>query len=206
MDHFLNLPEDKQNKIVDAALAAFARGGYKKTSVSDVAAAAGISKPMVFHYFGKKKMLYFYLLDFCNGQIVQAIERTYDKAVTDFFERITMASRIKYDVVCHHPGMLGFLESVCYEQDPAVYVDIQAFLNSDAMKQLQDQVIFERVDVSKFKDGVDPRQVMDMIVILSYGFISRMRGQLAANIDQIYSELEVYMQLLKNNLYKPEYL
>ena len=37
--------------IIDAALAIFGINGYKKASVSDIAAAAGISKAMVFRYY-----------------------------------------------------------------------------------------------------------------------------------------------------------
>ena len=44
MENFLNLPEEKQNTILDAAFAAFGANGYKKASIADIAAAAGISK------------------------------------------------------------------------------------------------------------------------------------------------------------------
>ena len=49
MEKFLNLPVEKQNIIIDAALKNFAVHGYKKTSISDIASSAGISKAMVFH-------------------------------------------------------------------------------------------------------------------------------------------------------------
>lgn len=62
MEKFLNLPVEKQNIIIDAALKNFAVHGYKKTSISDIASSAGISKAMVFHYFGTKKELYVYLV------------------------------------------------------------------------------------------------------------------------------------------------
>lgn len=55
LERFFRLSEEKQNSIIDAALKAFGINGYKKTSVSDIAAEAGISKAMVFHYFGTKR-------------------------------------------------------------------------------------------------------------------------------------------------------
>jgi AcrR family transcriptional regulator len=60
MEKFFNLSTEKQQKIVDAALASFGANGYKKTSIRDIAAEAGISKAMIFHYFGTKKQLYLY--------------------------------------------------------------------------------------------------------------------------------------------------
>jgi len=60
---------EKQNLIIDAALKTFAMHGYKKTSISDIASTAGISKAMVFHYFGTKKELYLYLVNTCVDSI-----------------------------------------------------------------------------------------------------------------------------------------
>lgn len=34
MEKFFNLPEDKQNTIIDAALKSFGTNGYKKSSIS----------------------------------------------------------------------------------------------------------------------------------------------------------------------------
>ena len=51
LEKFLSLPIDKQDIIVNAALTCFGINGYKKTSISDIAAAAGISKALIFHYF-----------------------------------------------------------------------------------------------------------------------------------------------------------
>jgi len=65
MEKFLNLPMEKQNSIIDAALKTFAVHGYKKTSISDISSSAGISKAMVFYYFGTKKELYLYLVNTC---------------------------------------------------------------------------------------------------------------------------------------------
>ena len=42
--NFHNLPPEKQRNIIDAGLNAFGRNGYAKTSMNDVARAAGVSK------------------------------------------------------------------------------------------------------------------------------------------------------------------
>lgn len=55
MEKFLSLPMEKRNLIIDAALKSFGLHGYKKASISDIASSAGISKAMMFHYFGTKK-------------------------------------------------------------------------------------------------------------------------------------------------------
>ena len=52
MEKFLALSQEKQATIRNAALACFARHGYEKTSINDIAVAAGISKASIFQYFG----------------------------------------------------------------------------------------------------------------------------------------------------------
>ena len=44
MDKFLALTEEKQTTIRNAALGCFAKHGYEKASINDIAVAAGISK------------------------------------------------------------------------------------------------------------------------------------------------------------------
>jgi len=56
--------------ITDAALKSFGTNGYKKSSISDIATGAGISKAMIFHYFGTKKALYLYLMDLCGNMLM----------------------------------------------------------------------------------------------------------------------------------------
>lgn len=61
LDKFLALPKEKQKAILDGAMQVFGSAPYKKASVGDIAKAAGISKGMVFYYFGSKKELYLFL-------------------------------------------------------------------------------------------------------------------------------------------------
>lgn len=51
---FQRLPEEKQHRILDAAITQFAQYGYEQTSVNSVVSEAGISKGSLFQYFGSK--------------------------------------------------------------------------------------------------------------------------------------------------------
>ena len=75
MEKFLALSIKKQDTIRNAALACFAKHGYEKASINDIAVAAGISKASIFQYFGNKQALYQYLFDYCAAQMKQAFLR-----------------------------------------------------------------------------------------------------------------------------------
>ncbi len=67
---------EREAQIVEAACRAFGEHGYAATSVADVAAAAGISKPLIYQYFGSKDGLYVVALRAAAAVLVEEIERT----------------------------------------------------------------------------------------------------------------------------------
>jgi AcrR family transcriptional regulator len=204
VEKFHNLPWNKQTTIINAALDAFGTNGYKKTSVSDIAKAAGISKAMVFHYFGTKKDLYFYLLNFCIKLVMDEISIKFDTSITDFFERIKLATRIKIDVMKEYPASLAFLNSVYYENDDEVKDGIASMISQgDSVRY---KMVFEGMDYSKFKEGVDVKLVMKMLMWISEGFINPVKSLQKEDLDTISEDFYKSMNLLKNNLYKEEYL
>ena len=48
----------RRERILQAAIAAFARRGYEGTSVGEIAAAAGITKPVLYDHFPSKRALF----------------------------------------------------------------------------------------------------------------------------------------------------
>jgi len=49
---------EREQQMLDAAHALFAERGFAETTMDDVAAAAGITKPLLYNYFGNKERLY----------------------------------------------------------------------------------------------------------------------------------------------------
>lgn len=66
----------REQQIVDAACRAFGESGFAATSVADVAEAAGISKPLIYNYFGSKEGLYAVCLHHAASTLTAEIERT----------------------------------------------------------------------------------------------------------------------------------
>ncbi|MFI1440535.1 TetR/AcrR family transcriptional regulator [Streptomyces fructofermentans] len=66
--------KDRERLILDAAGEEFGRKGYARGSTADVAARAGITKPMIYEYFGSKDGLYLACLDGAGSRLVEAVE------------------------------------------------------------------------------------------------------------------------------------
>lgn len=64
---------ERRRQLLDVALDAFAAGGFHGTSMDDVAAAAGVTKPVLYQHFGSKRALYIELLNDVGSQLMDVI-------------------------------------------------------------------------------------------------------------------------------------
>lgn len=202
LEKFLSLPVKKQNLIIDAALKSFGTNGYKKTSISDIASAAGISKAMVFHYFGTKKELYIYLVNTCVDSISTEVVEKFDDSITDLFDRILYTSKLKIALMEKHPNVPSFIQSAYFENADEVKEEIRTIFSKDDGKTMGQEITFDGADFSKFKDDIDPNLVMNMIDWISEGYMSKMADAEETDFDELYSVFEECMQLFKRNFYK----
>lgn len=204
MKKFLSLPSEKQNYIINAGLKAFGINGYKKASIRDIANTAGISKSMIFHYFGTKKDLYLFLVQFSGTILMNEIDRHFKKDETDFFERIRLVAEIEVSVMRKHPAILSFLKSIYFETDEEVAQEIKEILvQGDSFRAY---IALNGIDASKFKEGIDPTLVMKMLTWFAEGYISELGGKANMNINDINSEFNLCLDMLKQNFYKEEFL
>ena len=200
-ENFQNLPPEKQHVIINAALHAFGLHGYKKASVSDIAKAAGISKPMIFHYFGSKKNLYLHLIKISSEVLVSGVMDKMDKNESDLFKRIRNISEMKISVLEEYPDIYTFMEGMFFEADPEVAPEISKIMLSKNEK-LDIKQFFEGVDYSRFKKGVDPMFVVKILMYTSEGCIKQHSENGKMNIEAIMREYDECLALFKNNFYK----
>jgi len=62
---------DRRRQIMDVALEAFAARGYSGTSMREIAAAAGVTKPVLYLHFTSKEGLYVALLEEISGTLTR---------------------------------------------------------------------------------------------------------------------------------------
>lgn len=64
---------ERRSQILLAALREFASKGYHGTSMNDVAASAGVTKPVLYQHFDSKRALYLSLIDEVGGEMLETI-------------------------------------------------------------------------------------------------------------------------------------
>ena len=207
MEKFFTLRAEKQEHIINAAMHAFGRNGYKKASIADIAEEAGIAKGMVSYYFGSKHNLYMYLAELCGKVIQEEFLSRFDKNVTDFFDKIKMSTEIKMAMIKKHTHIISFLASLYYETDSEVLDDIENFKKSG--EDIRGQWILEGIDTSRFKDDVNPELLARFLVWAGEGFANGVpldfaQEETGGRIDEFMNEFYVCLDLMKKYFYKEE--
>ena len=198
MRKFLSLPQEKQNRIVDAAMNLFGEVGYKKAYISEIAAASGISKALVFHYFGSKKGLYSYLVYYTGKIVMTEAQQDRDTANKGFFERVAVTIRFRLAIKNRYPAMNAFIDSVFNEDEPEVAADI------DRLKAIATDM-HSKVEVGPgeagiFKSSVDPLQVVELIEKYTEGVVFSWNDH--DSVDDTMKEVIACLGMLKSNLCK----
>ena len=206
LENFFTLRAEKQNHIIDAALAVFGRSGYKKASIADIADKAHITKSNVLYYFGSKKNLYLYCAERCYDILEKEMEKGYDTSVTEFFDRTKMLAEIKLAAMKHHPGINTFLTNLYYEDDKEVREELNQFIKK-GLSQREKWLVTE-ADVSRFKDDIDPKLLDKFFVWVAEGFASGIqREDEASQMEQtelFMQEFYLCMDWMKKYFYKGE--
>jgi AcrR family transcriptional regulator len=202
-EKFDALPEGKRNAVIDAALFTFGKMGYKKASAKDIADAAGISKGMVFHYFGSKKKLYLYLIGLSWRMLAESFAKG-RKPVTDFFDRVLLGTELKLRVIREHPAIFKFITSVYFEKDPEVTPDIREFFKKS--EAYRNDFVLTDMDAAKFRDTVKPELVMNILVRFAEGYIGGVPTDDGFDLDAMMKEFTECLDMMRKNFYKEEYL
>jgi TetR/AcrR family transcriptional regulator len=62
------------DKIRNAALMLFSRQGYEGTSIGEIAALAGVAKPLIHYHFSSKEELWYSVIDAASGTLLKELE------------------------------------------------------------------------------------------------------------------------------------
>ena len=205
MEKFFSLRAEKQEHIINAAFSVFGKSGYKKASVADIAAEAGIAKGMVIYYFGSKKNLYLYLVDLSGRVMTEELERQLDPGVTDFFDKMKMMSDIKLSVMKRHPALMSFLAGVYYETDDEVTAHLAGFMEKGL--ETRQKMVLRTTDTSRLKDDVDPKLLDKFLVWAGEGFGNDLlKNGGMDKAEEHMGDFYKILGLMKKYFYKTDYL
>lgn len=208
-ESFLKLPEEKQQRIINAAMQVFSKHEYKKASTDDIAAIAGISKGLLFYYFHNKKNLYLYIYQYSIEVVTDNVCTDDYKRIDDFFELIYFSINIEVKLMKIHPYIYGFLVKAYYSMEK----DVEDFIGQYNHKFMEEFFYnyFNHINLNKFQEDIDPHYVLQMIAYWGDGYMrdklnSNVKDLDAIDLDIVAKETYRWLKIIKKSVYKEEYL
>lgn len=171
------MEKTKKQEIIAACLREFSEHGYDKASTNSICEAAGVSKGLLFHYFGSKKKIFLFLVEECTRNLIDFMEGTVSDEM-DFFEIITAYTQKKLQFFCENPFFYRLLMQAFYSPPK----DLQQEL-AEKYKQLSSigyGKMAEIVGKLPLKDGVSSEDALTVIFSVTQSIEKKYNAAISA--------------------------
>jgi AcrR family transcriptional regulator len=157
-------------RLVEAAICLFAQKGYQGTTLNEVAAEAGLTKPTIYNYFANKAELYEGVLRHVYGKMHSELESAVSLDAS-CFDRLKAVIHAMIDFSDRHADLIKVIHTIMFLPE-----DVRPRVDPLLMWEHRFGVIFrlakEGVDRDEFRG--DP---MDVALIVSGTFGSLILSQ-----------------------------
>ena len=203
--HFLKLDDEKRERVLTAAYAEFLENSYAEASTNTITKNAGISKGLLFHYFGSKEGLYQFLMKESARRIAgEALPHLPGKS-GDVLSLVKSMIQLKIMVCLRFPRETNFLIAAWTANLPENL--LQERKNMLGMTDNYFEIIVGLLDSSLLREGVEKEFAAELIAwiwekytdkVLSSGRVTTA----AESWNRVTEDLEKYMDVLRRGLYK----
>ena len=205
--HFLKLDEEKQKRVLAAAYSEFLEKGYAEASTNVITQNAGISKGLLFHYFGNKEGLYKFLMREATRRIASEAVPELPNEETDVFALIKSIIQVKISVCLHYPTETKFMVSAWKTNLPERL--LQELKKMVDMSGNYVDMLVAMLDVQLLKDGVEKEVAIEIIAWVCEKYTekllaSNMLDTEATSWNLIAEDLDKYLDALRGGLYKED--
>lgn len=202
-DAFERIPEEKRERIVMTALKEFSEKEYSAASTNAIAKNAGVSKGILFRYFGDKAGLFLYLISWCDKQILLAAASDHALDGNDVIDVVLSSLQSKMRAAKRRPLETAFyVKAFQTDVPPEIrrFLEVRIEASMQIMKRIE-----EGFDESKLKAGYSKSQVMNVINWVVEGLTREFIESPAmafGDYESIRAEVEAYMLLLRKMFFK----
>ncbi|MCL2364015.1 MAG: TetR/AcrR family transcriptional regulator [Defluviitaleaceae bacterium] len=160
---FFALEADKRERIINAAMREFLHG-FNAAKTDNIVREAGISKGLLFHYFGTKENLYDFLIENAIAVVQDEYVDLINTRQPDLLDSVWQMSLLKQDLSRRFPAIFDFLTSTYMDtrhpMNPKQTEHLTRFIQ---MRNAVLDEILEHCDKSLFREGIDPMKAINII-------------------------------------------
>lgn len=201
-DKFFDLKKEKQDRMINGALKIFALNGYQKASTDDIVKEAGISKGLLFHYFGSKAGLYIFVYEYSARYMSMELQRAVSLRERDLFRLLSQVEDAKNVLLRNYPYMQKFLLTHEDIQDEDIKKAIEDF--TDLVPKAMNEVV-ERADFDRIQPDVDKNFLVRSMNYVTRGIMeTALTDKLHA--EDVHKEAKAFYEMMRGKFTKTEYM
>lgn len=160
--NFEKISDDKKKLIITKGIEVFSKFSFVEARTDLIVREAGISKGLLFYYFGSKKNFYLYLLSYTVDLLTRS-NRDFKEMHKEFYEMIFDVMDMKYNLITGYPQEMKFLNMVSKETNQKVSKDIKNIfaIYHKKSKEKSVQIIFKAVSKLNLRPDIDIQRLVD---------------------------------------------
>ncbi len=163
---FFDTSSEKQDRIISAAVKEFALYGYENASTNRIVADAGISKGILFHYFGNKQNLFEFIAEYVALVLIDDYYKKINMSQTDFFDQLQSMLMLRFEITEYYPHVFLFYDKMKLDSSEQVKPFLSNFTEHSFFEP------FKRCDRSFFMPGADFDSIVRYTHWIIDGFIT----------------------------------
>lgn len=154
----------KEKNILETSARLFGEKGYRETKTDQIAEEAGVSKGLLFHYYGNKGGLYQATYLYAADFFYQRVDYSVWTKATDLLEMVVDATKYKIQLQLEYPFEFGFLLRA-YTEIPNLPEPLKETMNQQLAKDFQQNISLTDEVIAKLpiKDGLERNDVIETI-------------------------------------------
>ena len=206
-DRLARLPDDKRQRILDAAIREFAENGYEKASTNAIVKEAGIAKGLLFHYFDSKKGLYIFALEYAIDFYIDYFLQGLGDLPDDLLDRLVKWTTRKLKLFTEHPLMYRMGVAAMQDVPPDVKTELTKTYARTSERLMP--IFLKGLDSSKLRDGIDAQKALQFVMLAFNGITEQFLAAARNHPDKGLSglpaalkDMEQYTEMLRHGLYR----
>lgn len=201
----LSMETEKRNRVINASMSEFSKG-FKPASTDLISQKAGISKGLLFHYFGTKKNLYLFMLDYAMEAVISEYKSILNSKEKDLLEIVWQMALLKRELCSQYPDIFEFLTTFYYEISEEPKSDFA--LKYIKLKKEIYKLLYDKIDETLLKENIDKVMASNIIRWTLEGLSEKITHekkpfkQMHEEFDVYLHETKSYLDLLRQLLYR----
>ena len=191
---FFDIPKEKQDRVINAALLVFSQNGYRHAGTDEVVKRASISKGLLFHYFESKLGLYVFLYDYSVRFMLLELSGGTQKAGGGLFSRIRLIEEAALRACRQYPYLKAFLDSV---QEEDCREALQAVAEQKAQYEKRIGELLKPSGAPLLHPGAGPERILRITAYTFRGLTREHCRRETFSAEELFGEIFSYLRLLE---------